>query len=238
MRLIKQNIKLPIVEVKFGGSYGGDDDDNFRRHGKLMPRNIRAIFCGPSNTGKTTALLSLIYNTEGVKFNNLYIFSKTLYQRKYKELAAVMRSLPEIGYYTFSDCESVPSPDEVKPNSLMIFDDVATELGKNKHLRAYFSMGRHKNIDTFLCLQTYSSAPKQLCRDNANMILLFKQDGLNLKHVWNDHIIGDMSFEKFCQLCHLAWNREEYGCLVICKDFDLNNGRYRIGFDTYINLDK
>lgn len=38
------------------------------RHSILLPNTIRAVFCGPSNSGKTNALISLI------KSENEYIF--------------------------------------------------------------------------------------------------------------------------------------------------------------------
>jgi len=41
-------------------------------------------------------------------------------------------------------------------------------------------MGRHKNMDSFYRCQTYTHIPKHLIRDNANMIIMFKQDDLNM----------------------------------------------------------
>ncbi|KAL6256683.1 hypothetical protein P5V15_012802 [Pogonomyrmex californicus] len=48
-------------------------------------------------------------------------------------------------------------------------------------------MGRHSNVDCFYLCQTYARIPKHLIRDKANLLILFKQDGTNLKHVYNDH---------------------------------------------------
>ena len=39
-----------------------------------------------------------------------------------------------------------------------------------------------------------------MIRDNANMIVVFKQDEMNLRHTYNDHLIGDMSFNKFIDI--------------------------------------
>ena len=36
--------------------------------------------------------------------------------------------------------------------------------------------------------QIYARIPKHLIHDNANLLILFKQDGTNLKHVYNDHV--------------------------------------------------
>ena len=48
-----------------------------RRHGELLPNNIRGIFCGPSNCGKTNALLTLITNPSGLKFENICLLNIT-----------------------------------------------------------------------------------------------------------------------------------------------------------------
>jgi len=68
----------------------------------------------------------------------------------------------------------------------MIFGDVAYE--KQNNIRSYFCMGRHKNIDSFYLCQTYTHIPKHIKRDNANMNLMFKQDDLNMRHIYRDHI--------------------------------------------------
>ncbi|CAK1600111.1 unnamed protein product [Parnassius mnemosyne] len=63
-------------------------------------------------------------------------------------------------------------PSEALNNSVFIFDVVACENQINN--RNYFSMGRHKQIDCFYLSHTYSKIPKQLLRDNANFIIIFK----------------------------------------------------------------
>lgn len=174
MKLVPQDTKLPILEVRIDGADSNCDDSTFLQHNKLFPqKNIRGLFVGSSASGKTSALLCLIYSPDAVSFKNIYIFSKSLYQPKYQELEAVLKTVPEIGFFTFDNSEAVPPINDVKPFSLMIFDDISSKANKNQHLRAYFSMGRHKDIDSFLLCQTYSSIPKQLIRDNANLILLF-----------------------------------------------------------------
>ena len=113
----------------------------------------------------------------------------------------------------------------------LIFDDISCE--RHDNIRNFFSFGRHNNIDTFYLGQTYSRIPKQLVKDNANLVVVFKQDEMNLRHVYNDHVTTDMTFEKFRRLCTLAW-KKDHGFLVIDKDSGLNKGRYRVGFDTFI----
>lgn len=81
---------------------------------------------------------------------------------------------------------------EVKNNLTMIFGDIAYERQNN--IRNYLFLGRHNNIYTFYHCQTYSHIPKQLLRDNGNLILLFKQGARNLGRVYNDRVNTDMKF--------------------------------------------
>lgn len=66
------------------------------------------------------------------------------------------------------------------------------------------------------------------------VLVLFRQDYTNLKHVFTDHVAPDLTFEKFCEMCSLAWDANKFGCLVINKECGTNEGRYRVGFDQYI----
>ena len=116
-------------------------------------------------------------------------------------------------------------------HQVFIFDDVSCE--NQNIIRNYFSMGRHYDIDSIYIGQTYSKIPKQLIRDNVNLLILFKQDDTNLKHVYIDHVGTDMSYGKFKNICSKAWE-DRYGFLVIVKEQPLNKGRYRIGFDRFV----
>ena len=145
----------------------------------------------------------------------------------------VLNNVKDINYFPFESSENIIDPSEAKTNSIFIFDDVACD--KQDKIRAYFSMGRHKLVDCFYLCQTYTRIPKHLIRDNCNCIILFKQDKMNLQHVFNDHVMPDMTFEQFENICRECW-QDKFGVLVIAKDFDINNGRYRKGFDQYISL--
>lgn len=229
MKIQKQKHSLPVVnhDILIG-------ENHFKKHGALFEGGSkRALVIGPSNCGKTNTILSLIQHPNGLRFENIYLYSKSLYQPKYDYLRLLMKPLKEIGFYEYNDGDSVISPQEIQPNSMMIFDDVATcnqDIIKN-----YFCFGRHQNTDCFYLCQTYSSIPKQLIRDNTNLLIIFQQDMTNLKHIYDDHVSVDMSFSDFKHMCSLCWkNKHEF--LVIDKDSLLNNGRYRKGFDHYITL--
>lgn len=234
MQFITQDLKLPIENLDFINDIASSSSATHNRHSKLLPNCFRAIFCGPSGCGKTNALLTLVFNPNGLRFENIYVYSKSLYQPKYKLLEDVLSQVKSIGYYPFKDNDLIVDPEEAKNNSIFIFDDVACD--KQDKIRMYFSMGRHKNIDVAYICQTYSKIPKQLIRDNCNVLILFKQDDINLRHIFDEHVSPDMSYDDFKQMCFKCWNEKKFGSIVIIKDFELNNGRYRNGFDEYIKL--
>ena len=230
MEFKTQSMKLPVANFdKFTLDWKREE----KRHGNLLPNSVRAIFCGPSNCGKTNALLTLLTHPNGLRFENIYIYSKSLNQPKYRFLEKVLQSVNDIKYFPFNEHGEVVQPNEAQPNSIIVFDDVACD--KQDNIRAFFSMGRHRLIDCFYLCQTYARIPKHLIRDNVNFLVLFKQDEMNLKHIYDDHVNTDMSFSKFKELCSACWDNK-YGFLVIDKDNEINQGRYRKCFDCFINL--
>lgn len=228
MFFVKQPSSLKVEEICLASKNNG-----VQRHGKLLPNTIRCIICGPSNSGKTNLLIGLLLHPEGLHFLNVYIYSKTLYQPKYIYLEHVLKLVPRAHLSKFHEHDDVLSPQQAKSNSVVIFDDVACE--KQDHIRDYFAMGRHKNIDCFYLNQTYSKVPKQLIRDNANLMILFKQDDINLKHVYDEHVNTDLAWKQFRDMCAKIWS-VPYNFLVINKDCQKNEGRYRQNFDTYVKF--
>lgn len=210
-----------------------ENNETERRHGVLLPSSIRCIIVGPSNCGKTNVIISLLIHPNGLCFKNIYIFSKSLYQSKYEYLRKVLEPIKDIGYYTYNNSTEILKPNEAKDHSVFVFDDVISE--NQLPIRMYFSMGRHRKVDSFFLGQSYSRIGKQLIRDNCNFLIVFKQDDTNLRHIYSDHVSPDMSFQRFQDMCAICWN-EKYGFLVIDKDRELENGRYRKEFDGFIYL--
>lgn len=71
------------IEVENNDVHVEDTKQEKRRHGRLLPNTIRGILAGSSGCGKTNAMLSLIENKNGLAFENIYIYSKSLHQPKY-----------------------------------------------------------------------------------------------------------------------------------------------------------
>ena len=228
MNVKEQSLKLPVTNIDV---LVGEKIERPKRHGPLLPNSIRAVFCGPSNCGKTNALLSLIMHPNGLKFDNIYIYSKSLNQPKYTFLENLLKPISEIKYFAFNDREQVISPDKALSNSIMIFDDIACE--KQDSLKAFFCMGRHKNVDSFYLCQSYAQVPKHLVRDNVNFLVIFRQDEMNLKHIYSDHINTDITFENFKKMCLECW-QDEHSFMTVDKTSEMKNGRYRKNFDQFL----
>jgi len=227
-RLIRQNQEIWVRNIE-----GGDHSlaNLVPRHNSFLPNTIRAFVVSPSNCGKTNFRLSLIESPSGIKFENIYVFSKSLNQPKYEYLEKLIKPTKGMGYYTFSQNDEVLPPAKAKENSIMIFDDVTCE--KQNNIRSYFCMGRHKNIDSFYLCQTYTHIPKHLIRDNGNMIIMFKQDDLNMRHIYRDHVNTNMLYDSFMKISQKCWS-DKYGLLIINKDNIMEKERFRTGFNEFV----
>lgn len=232
MKFIKQEQHLDIDDVD--ADLLVSSSLTLPRHGKLLPSSIRCLIVGPSNCGKTNLMMRLLTHPHGLRFENIYIYSKSLFQPKYRYLEQVLKPIKGLGYYAYNENENIIQPSQAQPNSIFIFDDIVCQ--KQQIIRDFFSMGRHNGVDAFYLCQTYSKIPKQLVRDNANMIVIFRMDDMNLKHVFTDHVMPDMSFDEFKKICRQCWNAKERGFVVIVKESPLDDGRYRQGFDCFIKV--
>lgn len=221
--------KLPVVNFDTN-----IEIKRINKHGSLLGDCKRSLIVGPSGCGKTNALISLLTHPNGLRFTNIYLYSKTLFQPKYAYLRAVLAPLKYIGYYEYENSNDIIHPRDVKDFSVIVFDDVI--CSEQSPIREHFSYGRHKKIDCFYLCQTYSSISRQLIRDNSNFILVFRQNNQNLKHIFDDHINdGEMTFQTFKNICSQCW-KEPFGFLCINKDETKNSGRYRQGFDRFIQV--
>ena len=66
MDFAEQSVKLPV------SNFDLESEQEVQRHGELLPNTIRAVFCGPSNCGKTNSLLALITHPNGLRFEHIY----------------------------------------------------------------------------------------------------------------------------------------------------------------------
>lgn len=75
-------------------------------------------------------------------------------------------------------------------------------------------MGRHDDVYSFYLGQLYMHSQALRLRDNANFFVIFKQNHLNLKHIYDDY---DMPFEQFRDV-YLEFWKNNYVFLRINND--------------------
>ena len=107
MRLIKQHTSIKVRNIDFS-------HNNERRHGPLLPNTIRSLIVGPSNCGKTNVMLSLIESPNGLRFKNIYLYSKTYNQEKY----VLLKKIKDANIFIFSDADNVIKPNLTKKKIL------------------------------------------------------------------------------------------------------------------------
>jgi hypothetical protein len=210
-----------------------------RSNGEYLPNDnyIRCLRVGPSKCGKTTLMLDNILISPGwldKKNRHVYIYSKGLNQPEYVFLQNLFNRIEEkIGQPVYTFCDNngdVIGLDSCKSNSIVIFDDFIQENQDNVR-------GRHKLIDVFYLGQTYtrSKIPKQLVRDNVNFLCIFRQDNTNLRHIYDEFVGGDFSFDDFSSICSDCWN-QKYGFITIDLTRKKNDGKYRNKIKDFILL--
>jgi hypothetical protein len=235
-----------------------------RNNHEILPNSIRACIIGKSGCGKTNLLMNLLLKKFGdyeyLDYNNLYIFSKSLYQPIYQTLINGMKNKLSkeqilkcitkqkftiepnnhnknpIQIHCFSDSEEIPDPTEIDPNlkTLIIFDDIMFE--KQNNVEKYYSHGRHNNVDCFYISQNYIKLPKNTIRENANLFILFPQSKQNLDYIYRDHCI-DLNRDDFLYLCSISW-KEKFGFVTIDLTNEINEGKYRKMLNYSMEIDE
>jgi len=176
---------------------------------------MRLMLFGPSGYGKTTVLRSIILS-HWTKYENLYIFTKSMEQPIYNELVEIFEGIPEINFYISNT--DIITVDECERGSLVVFDDIP--LDEQKPIYEYMNRSRPKDISVIYLNQCYSSANKQYIRNNLTLLIAFKSTQY-IKNVWDDFLSNTISLNDFKTLCSDCWEND-YGFITI----DLINNRF------------
>ena len=209
-----------------------DTDKPF--HYFLLPNDIRMIICGASGCGKTSLMLGLLINY--LNWTRLHIYSGTLGQDAYKYLhdwaTELNRGVNEDICNFHSNADDIIPPEnfDKRERTIMIFDDVLKE--KQDPIEDYFMRGRHNGVDSFYLCQNFCRIPKQLIRDNANMLVLFDQDTRNLQNIHYTFVGGDMDFKEFKTFFRGCVSKP-FGFCVIDKTSEPYAGKYRDGLNRF-----
>ena len=140
-------------------------EESLHQHADFIPKNMRVVISGPSGCGKTNLVLNFLLNKDVLSYNDVYIYSPTLYQPAYKYLESYFNNLEDYIskrgikhkiLHLFGSDEDIVDPSELDRSKchVMIFDDV---MNSNKDkIKDYFCKGRHNNVCVFyLCQRVY-----------------------------------------------------------------------------------
>ena len=132
---------------------------------------------------------------------------------------------------SYDDSSNIPDPSELntKHKNLIIFDDIMLE--KQNKCEAYYTRGRHNNVDCFYISQNYIKLPRQTIRENSNLFLLFPQDNITLDNFYRDHCT-DINKNDFKNLCNKTWDKP-YSFVTVDLTSNKDNGKYRRNLDEF-----
>ena len=131
----------------------------------------------------------------------------------------------------FDDVSKVSDIAELSPNTLIIFDDLMLDKAALKRAEEFFTRGRPRGINIVFISQSYYEVPRRTIRENCNFLILFKQNKKSLDSLYRDEG-SDIDRKEFEGLCKEAW-RDRHSFLVVDKTSSADEGKYRIGFDTF-----
>lgn len=126
----------------------------------------------------------------------------------------------------YDPTQLIPDPRDVNPKrkSLFVFDDIMTE--KNQIPASnYYTRGRHNSCSCIYISQNYHKLPRQTIRTNSNFLILFSIPQKDLKHIYDDIISNDMSWEEFNSFCQEVF-KTNYSFVAINKDANVLDGKY------------
>lgn len=163
-----------------------------------------------SNYGKTNVMTSLLTNPNGLRFENVYLCLKSLHQPEYGNLRNVLQ------------------PTAIHLNSVIVLLDDG--CGKQVVMQ-----WNSRILIVFLHHKTYSNIFEGLFTKKVNLIITFNRHDLNLIHICGDHVAFEMMLQQIQEICEYCWE-DKYSFMVIHKNRELNNGRFRKEFDKFVRM--
>jgi GTPase SAR1 family protein len=206
-----------------------------QKHHFLLPNSIRMVICGGSGCGKTNLMVNFLLNKGWLNYDQLYIYTNTPYQEKYNLVRQFFDTLKkQCGHniLKFLSPQDIIDPQQLDPkkNNVIVFDDCMQD--KQTIMSEYFTQGRHNNCDSFYLTQSYFHIPKHTIRDNANFIIIFRQDKKSLQALYDSHACVDMEFQEFLELANTC-TRTKHGFMCIDLTSEAENGKYRKDLSTF-----
>ena len=169
---------------------------------KTMMKTERSLIQGRSRCGKTFLILSVLKDKNP---EDVYIFCKTYnqYPSNYHNQSSEILPLEDYG------------------NKTIVFDDILRSK-EAKDIDAFFSRGRHQNLDNGYISQSWYDLSKNTIRNNCSRIMLFPRKLKDNTMTYNDFSGLHLSFTEWRSFGRDAW-KKRYNYFQIDKDKDLDD---------------
>lgn len=169
---------------------------------QVFPSHFLGLICGKPGSGKTS-LLKFIMTSENLlfkKFDFVYIISPS-YKEYSKFYLPNKNFCAELDWNWIAEKIVHASREASYTNVLFILDDVLSDLYKNsrsKEIMDFIFNRRHLipngMISILLTSQKYKFVPTSI-RSNITMLIAFKLNKIDWKHIKEEIIFSDASFE-------------------------------------------
>jgi hypothetical protein len=195
---------------------------------------FRSLVVAPSGSGKSnfiTNLISLFCKGRGT-YDNIYIFCKCKDEPLYRYLADKSKGLIEV----FENLEKLPALNDLNAckQTLIIFDDMVTDIKKHPIISEYFIRGRKKGASIMFLSQSFYNTPK-IIRQNVNYVVILKLGGTrDINSLLREVSIG-LTKEQLLDMYKEA-TKIKFDVMIINLEKS-GNERYRKNFLQYFEIE-
>lgn len=233
-----------------------------RKNAFFLPRCIRGLIVGSSNSGKTVLLINLLLS-DALDYNRLFLYARSLHQPQYRILIKGFQrgltkkqleiffhqQLPlsqveeiidnydglivgDISVDSSDDITTIPDPTCYDEKQHNLVIFDDCALEKQNNIYKHFTRGRQNNLDIFYLSQNFFLLDRRTIRSNSNIFFIFEQNSKNLLHIYSDLASQDMSFIAFTAFCKQVWE-QPYTFVTIDPGRPVDLGRYRRNLNEY-----
>jgi len=195
---------------------------------------FRSLVVAPSGSGKSnfiTNLITLFCKGKGT-YDNIYIFCKCKDEPLYRYLADKSKGLIEV----FENLEKLPALNDLNAckQTLIIFDDMVTDIKKHPIISEYFIRGRKKGASIMFLSQSFYNTPK-IIRQNVNYVVILKLGGTrDINSLLREVSIG-LTKEQLLDMYKEA-TKIKFDVMIINLEKS-GNERYRKNFLQYFEIE-
>ena len=165
-------------------------------------------------------------------YDNIYIFCKCKDEPLYRYLADKSKGLIEV----FENLEKLPALNDLNAckQTLIIFDDMVTDIKKHPIISEYFIRGRKKGASIMFLSQSFYNTPK-IIRQNVNYVVILKLGGKrDINSLLREVSIG-LTKEQLLEMYKEA-TKEKFNVMIINLGKS-GNECYRKNFLQYFEIE-